>query len=119
VTNLRAVAISRVPIARSRITTCYARLCAEREYVWSDDGVRSAGRNEVELAEAVDALYAPPGLRFERRVGDSLLIVMGMAGTGRVIAVLCDSIEHTTRYRIIGCRPLAGADLDEWRRNLG
>ena len=57
-------------------------------------------------------------MRFERRLGDTLLIVMGMAATGRVIAVLCDSAEHTTRFRVIGCRPLKDADLDEWRRNL-
>jgi hypothetical protein len=48
------------------------------------------------LAEAVDALYAPPGMRFERRVGVTLLIVMGMASSGRVIAVLCDEVERTT-----------------------
>jgi hypothetical protein len=93
-------------------------LGAEREYVWTDDGVRTAERNGLELAEVIDALYAPPGLRFERHLGDTLLIVMGMAGTGRVIAALCDSVERTARYRIVGARALAGTDLDEWRRNV-
>jgi hypothetical protein len=86
--------------------------------VWSDDGVRAAERAGVDLAEVVEALYAPSGMRFERSVGATLMIVMGMASSGRVVAVLCDEVEHTTRFRIIGCRPLAGKDLDGWRRNL-
>jgi hypothetical protein len=40
----------------------------------------------VALEEVEQALYAPVGLRFERRIGDLLVIVMGMAYTGRVIA---------------------------------
>jgi hypothetical protein len=64
------------------------------------------------------ALHAPPGLRFERHIGDLLLVVMGMADTGRVIAVLCDRVERTTTYRIISARPLTGPELDQWRRRV-
>lgn len=60
----------------------------------------------------------PPGLRYERRIGDLLLVVMGMADTARVIAVLCDLLEATATYKIVAARALAGAELDEWRRRL-
>jgi hypothetical protein len=72
----------------------------------------------VDLAEVAQALYAPRGLRYERHVGDLLLIVMGMAETGRVIAVLCDRIAGTQTYKIFGARVLQGPDLDEWRRRV-
>jgi hypothetical protein len=91
---------------------------AEREYAWTDEGVQAARHNGLELAEVIEALYAPPGLRFERRVGETLLIVMGMASTGRVIAALCDSVEHTAKFRIVGVRALTGPDLDQWRRSI-
>src|SRR5205807_534384 len=52
----------------------------------SDDaGKHRAVANGVALTEVADALHAPKGLYFERAVGDLLLIVMGMAETGRVI----------------------------------
>ena len=91
---------------------------AGREYVWTDSGLADARRNKVGLDEVGEALYAPPGLRFERQIGDLLLVVMGMADSARVIAVLCDRIEHTTTYKIISVRVLAGSDLDEWRRRM-
>jgi hypothetical protein len=90
----------------------------EREYVWTDEGLADARRNGVGADEATQALYAPPGLRYERVLGNLLLIVMGMAHTGRVIAVLCDRIGGTHTYKIIGSRALHGADLDEWRRRI-
>ncbi len=70
------------------------------------------------MAEIIQALYAPPGLRYERRIGELLLIVMGMAETGRVVAVLCDRDDDTVTYEIIGARALSGDDLDEWRRHI-
>jgi uncharacterized DUF497 family protein len=91
---------------------------ADREYVWTDDGLRDADRHKVGLAEVEQALYAPPGLRFERRIGDLLLIVMGMADTARVIAVLCDQVEDVATYRIVSARALDGTELDEWRRRV-
>ncbi|MDG4788465.1 hypothetical protein O7626_21430 [Micromonospora sp. WMMD1102] len=90
----------------------------EREYVWTDEGLANAQRNGVGVDEATQALYAPSGLRYERVLGDLLLIVMGMAGSGRIIAVLCDRIGTTQTYKIIGVRALRGADLDEWRRRV-
>ncbi|HEX6498768.1 MAG TPA: hypothetical protein VF054_07005 [Micromonosporaceae bacterium] len=89
-----------------------------REYVWTDAGLADARQHKVEPVEVEQALFAPPGLRFERHIGDLLLVVMGMADTARVIAVLCDRLTDTT-YRIVSARALAGAELDEWRRRLG
>ena len=66
----------------------------EREYVWTDDGLADAARNKVGLGEVEQALYAPEGLRFERPIGDLLLVIMGMAGSARVIAVPCDRMER-------------------------
>jgi len=92
---------------------------AEREYVWTDQGLADAQRNTVDLAEAVQALYAPAGLRYERGIGDLLMIVIGLADTGRVIAVLCDRIESSLVFKIIAVRAVQGSDLDDWRRRLG
>jgi hypothetical protein len=91
---------------------------AAREYVWADEGVSMARRHGVDLAEVAQALYAPPGMRYERQIGDLLLMVMGMADTGRVLAVLCDRIGGTQTYKIVGARILQGPDLDEWRRRV-
>jgi hypothetical protein len=90
----------------------------EREYVWTEEGLADARHNGVGADEATQALYARPGLRYERVLGDLLHIVMGMADTGRVIAVLCDRIGGTQTYKILGGRALRGADLDEWRRRV-
>jgi len=57
-------------------------------------------------------------LRFERRVGDLLLIVMGMADSARLIAVVCKGDRRSNRYRILRVKALAGPELDEWRRRL-
>ena len=91
---------------------------AEREYVWTDEGLNDARRNKVELNEVAQALYAPSGLRFERRIGAVLLVVMGMADSARVVAVLCDRVETTTTYKIVAARALGGPELDEWRRRV-
>jgi hypothetical protein len=77
-----------------------------------------ARRNKLGVEEVVQALYAPPGLRHERRLGDLLLIVIGMAESGKVIAVFCDQVEPTTTYRILSVRPLSPAEADEWRRRV-
>jgi hypothetical protein len=50
---------------------------AEREYVWTEDGLADVAHNKVGLDEVEQALYAPAGLRFERQIGDLLLVVMG------------------------------------------
>jgi hypothetical protein len=90
---------------------------ARRTYLWTDDGIANARRNGLELEEVGQALHAPPGLRYERRVEEALVIVMGMADSGRVVAVLCDHLSGET-YLIKGARALAGSDLDEWRRRI-
>lgn len=89
-----------------------------REYVWTDEGVASARNHVVDLAGVAQALYAPQGMRYERRLGDLLLIVTGMADSGRVIAILCDRIAGTETYKIFGVRVVGGSDLDEWRRRV-
>jgi hypothetical protein len=43
---------------------------------------------------------------------------MGMAETGRVIAVICDRIGGTQIFKIVNAYPLRGADLDDWRENV-
>ncbi|WP_159079546.1 hypothetical protein [Plantactinospora sp. BC1] len=101
-----------------RITMCYRDEVPEREYVWTDEGLANARRNGIGVDETTQALYAPLGLRYERALGDLLLIVMGMADSGRVIATLCDRIGATQTYKIIGARALQGTDLDEWRRRV-
>ncbi|HET8682303.1 MAG TPA: hypothetical protein VFM54_10575 [Micromonosporaceae bacterium] len=89
-----------------------------REYVWTDVGKAKAVANGVSLAEVSDALHAPKGLYYERTIGDLLLIVMGMAETGRVVAVVCDRIDSTQIYKIISAHPLSGTDLDQWRGSI-
>lgn len=89
-----------------------------REYVWTDVGKAKAVTNGVSLTEVSDALHAPKGLYHERAINDLLLIVMGMAETGRVIAVICDRIDSTQIYKIISAHPLGGADLDQWRGSI-
>jgi hypothetical protein len=90
----------------------------EREYVWADDGLAAARSNKVGLDDVTQALYAPPGLRYERRIGDLLLVVMGMTDNASVIAVLCEQVERTTTYKIVSARMLTGNELDEWRRRV-
>jgi len=90
----------------------------EREYLWTDEALAEARRRKVALEEVDQALHAPPGMRFERRIGDLLLLVMGMADTARVIVVLCEQMSHTTRYKILRARALEGPELDEWRRRV-
>lgn len=91
--------------------------CGGAEYLWTDEGLAAARRRKVALEEVDQALHAPPGLRFERRIGD-LLVVMGLAGSGRVVAVVCEQMYRTTTYRILSVKALAGAELDEWRRRV-
>ncbi|WP_426505588.1 hypothetical protein ACPPVO_47775 [Dactylosporangium sp. McL0621] len=90
----------------------------EREYLWTDEGLAVARRRKVALEEVEQALHAPPGLRFERQIGDLLLVVMGMVGSARVVAVICEQLHRTTKYRILSVKALAGAELDEWRRRV-
>jgi hypothetical protein len=91
---------------------------ADREYLWTDEGLADVRRNKLAVDEVIEAFYAPPGLRYERRLGDLLLIVIGTAGSGKVIAVFCDQVESTTTYRIMSARPLSPAETDEWRRRV-
>jgi hypothetical protein len=90
----------------------------EREYLWTEEALAEARRRKIALEEVDHALHAPPGLRFEHRLGDLLLVVMGMADSGRVIAVICEGVARTTRYKILRARALEGPELDEWRRRV-
>lgn len=86
--------------------------------MWTATGLMDAHGHGVEPAEVEQALFAPVGLRFERDIGDTLLVVMGMANSGRVIAVLCDRIEHSRACQVLAARALSGPELDDWRRQL-
>jgi hypothetical protein len=93
----------------------------DRFYVWTEDGLATTASNGVSpaAAEVGDAVFAPAGMRIEWMLGDMLLVVAGMAGTGRVIAVFCDRVEgQDTVYAVVGARALHGDMLDEWRRRL-
>ncbi|MGI5186421.1 hypothetical protein ACQEVZ_60325 [Dactylosporangium sp. CA-152071] len=74
----------------------------DREFLWTDEGLAVARRRNVALEEVDQALHAPPGLRFERRIGDLLLVVMGMAGSARVVAVIREQMYRTTPLRVCG-----------------
>jgi hypothetical protein len=78
-----------------------------------------AKRRKVDLREVDEALHAPDGLRFELRIGFDLLLVAGMAETGRVIAVRCQQrVTGVGRYWIMAVIPVTGPNLDEWRRRV-
>ena len=68
--------------------------------------------------EVRQALHVPPGLRYERRVGDLLLFVAGLAHSKRVISVACDRTEYPSTYNIIGARVIVEPELSEWRREV-
>jgi hypothetical protein len=88
------------------------------EYRWSDRGRLAAAKYGVDLAEVIDALEAPPGLRVERRLKD-LVIVEGMAAAGRVILVVAERISHNLNvFRILLARPLGPEAFERWRKEL-
>lgn len=89
-----------------------------REYLWTDRGIADARRHKVPLDEAEQAVYAPSGMRYERTLGDLLIMIMGMAGTSRVIAVMCERMSRTSLYRILRVRPMTAREVDEWRRRV-
>lgn len=86
--------------------------------MWTDEALTYAHTNKVTIEEVAQALHAPEGLRFERRVEDLLIVIMGMAETGRVIVVVCEQADRTTTFRILRARALVNTELDEWRRRL-
>jgi hypothetical protein len=92
---------------------------AEREYVWTEAGLANAEKRKIELHEVDEALHAPDGLRLELRIGSDLLVIAGMAETGRVIAVRCEQrVAGVATYWIMAVHPVTGANLDEWRRRV-
>jgi hypothetical protein len=60
----------------------------------------------------------PAGLYLERVLSDLMIVVMGMAETGRVIAIILDRIAGTETYKIVGVKALSGPELDLWRKGL-
>jgi hypothetical protein len=90
----------------------------DRDYVWTSAGLADARSRKIAVDEVEQALHAPPGLRYEARLGDLLLLIVGMADSARVIAVFCDGTRHTRTYRIVAVRAVSGPALDEWRRRV-
>jgi len=91
----------------------------QREYLWTEQGLANAARRKVDLYEVDEALHAPDGMRLELRIGSDLLVVAGMAETGRVIAVRCHQrVAGVGRYWIMAVVPVTGPNLDEWRRRV-
>ena len=85
---------------------------ADRDYLWTDAGRASAGRNGVTEREVVDALYSPQ--RIEHRIGTVLLAVAGLADTARVIAVLCERIGNLSNYAILEARAATPEEIKQW-----
>jgi hypothetical protein len=90
---------------------------SSRRRTWAEQGPEAAARHGVDQAEAEQAFDAPAGLRHEVIAGD-LLIVMGMAHSGRVIAVFADRLAGGQWFEITDARPLTRAELAEWEREL-
>lgn len=85
--------------------------------MWDDRGRATARAARVQLEEAEEAANAPPGLRWEQRL-DDLVMIIGMAASGRVILVVGEPVHRTTVVRIVGVRAIVGRELDEWRRRV-
>lgn len=90
---------------------------AEREYVRTDESLDNARRNGVSLEEVTEALYAPPGLRYERTSGTCCSSSPALPPAVES-SPLCDRTGATHTYKIIDARALRGADLDEWRSRV-
>jgi hypothetical protein len=53
------------------------------------------------------------------RIGTNLLVIAGMAETGRVIAVRCEQrVPGVATYWIMAVSLVTGRNLDEWRRQV-
>jgi hypothetical protein len=86
---------------------------SSRRATWTEQGKIAAARNGVSKPEAEQAFHAPAGLRHEVVAGD-LVVVMGMAHTGRVIAVLCNRVAGNQWFEIVSARPLTRDELATW-----
>jgi len=91
----------------------------ERTFYLGDRGKAALTRpGAPALHEVLEAANAPDGLRTERWHGDTLIIICGLADTGRVIAVMCEPTQYPDAFVIIYAGALRGRDLDDWRRHL-
>jgi DNA integrity scanning protein DisA with diadenylate cyclase activity len=90
----------------------------EHEYRWSERGRLAAAKYGVESSEVIDALEAPMGLRTERWRG-SLIVIEGMATSGRIIMVGAERISANLNvYRILLAKPLSLEASDRWRKEF-
>lgn len=83
-----------------------------REYAWTDAGKVSASDHGVTEREAVEALYSPQ--RIENEIGALLLAVAGLAGTSRVIVVLCERFGGVNGFAILAVRPATSDEIKLW-----
>ena len=66
----------------------------------------------------IEALQAPRALSVEREVGD-LVVIEGMAESGRVIVVVAERMARNLNvFRILLAKPLGPEALDRWRKEL-
>lgn len=88
------------------------------EMIWSPQGRRSATDNGVTFAEVEQAWHAPAGMVVRRLLHPgTMLIIAGMAETGRVILVQASRIDDQL-FEVIDAVPLRGKQIDEWRESL-
>lgn len=90
----------------------YDDAVTEREYAWTEVGKASATRHGVTEKEAIDALYSSQ--RIEDTIGTLLLAVAGLAGTARVITVLCERIGNVDSFAILAVRPATPQEVKAW-----
>ena len=98
--------------SRGAFYALYASRVTEREYGWTEAGKASAERHRVSEREAIEALFSTQ--RIENHVGTLLLAVAGLAGSARVIVVLCERMGGVDSYAILAVRPATPEEVKQW-----
>jgi hypothetical protein len=84
----------------------------EREYGWTEAGKASAARHGVSARETIEALFSTQ--RIENHLGTLLLAVAGLAGSARVVVVLCERTGGVNSYAILAARPATPEEVKQW-----
>lgn len=88
---------------------------APRDYGWTAEGRQSAAHNGVLLTETIQALHSTQ--RVEGTTPDgTLLIVIGLADTARLVTVMCDRLRGTRIYLISTVYLSTPNEITQWRK---